>query len=718
MNVQVKVINKEKQNWHTYQSFKVFCLDIETHADNKTVSLASKGDFSRIGAWCGYFMSTIDDENYKDRKYWGHNEEEIIELIDAQFKKENTLCFIFNASFDLSYLLPKLVEKYKLENFDINCKSLLSTIYEVKITYYNHIFIIRDLRLLLGGGSLDSHSKGFNVKHAKLSGTVDYVLDRHTKEGLYEPTDLELLYNYYDVASMLEIIEDYFNKLNTEEHYYGHYFFNSVSAASYSAKLATTYSYGTIAKEDILFNTDTTETNTDEKRRHKSGDIKNKKGSRKVKKYHLMKDDTMKKFRTEYPILQNEVDEFLRIGYHGGLCYPFYKYAQKTIYDKVAHIDAASMYPSQMILNEFPYGNPVKISNDKALQYEKHTLTAAKIKYTFDSCNFIPDIGMTHYIKVWNRAPLEYVETVIWLEIELDVYKNAYKEFEFEIVEAYRFKAKPLTQKEYINKIFNLKKTEKGANRQRYKIVMNSLYGKFGERKHKEEFKLVYEDSFLTTLTEELENPRESKYTYLPIASCATAYARKELTTIMGIVGYENCVYCDTDSIFFVINKTSLKGWEYLKSINKIGKDVGQWEFDGYYIGFSAMCPKKYKGVFVQQKEITDEALLEKCFYDVKYAGCNIYDFTFDISGKDSLYETRKTLKTSKGNLIILGEGEVRKDTFLDNSPEPLQNNLNEKEIEIYNSVLRKEYEKIIISYNGSKKGLDKIKERYKNMEL
>lgn len=271
-------------------------------------------------------IDELNDEDYKNRKYWGHNEDEVIELIDNYFKKSNCLIYAFNLPFDFSYIMTKLLLKYGLENTEILCKTQLSTIYNVQIKYYDHILLFRDLHLLLGPGTLEQQAKAFNCPHLKLH-FDEYTKDRHC-EGIYEPTDDELLYCYHDVACLYEIVEYYYKLMEGDDFYYGKHFFDSYTAASYSAKLAVESTYATFLTEDLIVKKDIKHKGEGGHQKNKDNQISRKAGDILVKKGRIApKSYTMKNFRKDYPLLTDENEVLLnRSAYHGGLCYPFYKY--------------------------------------------------------------------------------------------------------------------------------------------------------------------------------------------------------------------------------------------------------------------------------------------------------------------------------------------------------------------------------------------------------
>ena len=114
-----------------------------------------------------------------------------------------------------------------------------------------------------------------------------------------------------------------------------------------------------------------------------------------------------------------------------------------------------------------------------------------------------------------------------------------------------------------------------------YKLLLNSLYGKFGQTVRiieldkiiddcKFEIEEVYDDYgnkqydfiyFGNSVFKKTKTKNPSHWSFLAIASHVTAYARILLWQYIKKAGYHNCYYCDTDSVF--VNR---KGYENLKS--------------------------------------------------------------------------------------------------------------------------------------------------------
>lgn len=153
-----------------------------------------------------------------------------------------------------------------------------------------------------------------------------------------------------------------------------------------------------------------------------------------------------------------------------------------------------------------------------------------------------------------------------------------------------------------------------------YKLILNSLYGKFGQKdaqysKYMSHTELARErcssfediesitymddlDLFWVTMrdpNQHLTNPGSLVF----VASYITALARTNLTNFMQTVGFDNVMYYDTDSVFFLHdgNPKEDKSIKHLLSDTELGKwkdELGTSVEEFYSIG-TKMYAYKYK---------------------------------------------------------------------------------------------------------------------------
>lgn len=140
-----------------------------------------------------------------------------------------------------------------------------------------------------------------------------------------------------------------------------------------------------------------------------------------------------------------------------------------------------------------------------------------------------------------------------------------------------------------------------------YKIMMNALYGKFGQRNvvsvivptntdvgfsrttgYSEKLGTYVEVNQLGNVTEVRYKHGESYYSYPAIAGAVTAYARVYLWNLITIAGVENVFYCDTDSLI-----VSPQGYASLQPYIHSTR-LGLLKLEGVYNSFIVFGCKDY----------------------------------------------------------------------------------------------------------------------------
>lgn len=179
------------------------------------------------------------------------------------------------------------------------------------------------------------------------------------------------------------------------------------------------------------------------------------------------------------------------------------------------------------------------------------------------------------------------------------------------------YKAEKGLLREYIEELYLMKdevkrrinKGEKGLDAlySSIKVLLNSLYGKFGSKVRKTLDNLFLNDEGIFAwdigCKKELRRNEneidlleyDSEEYYVPFASFVTAYARVEIQTIViEAIGVDNFLYTDTDSIYCSLTKEQLI--EALKKINYEldGYELGKWDLEHEFNKFKSLGAKKY----------------------------------------------------------------------------------------------------------------------------
>lgn len=297
-----------------------------------------------------------------------------------------------------------------------------------------------------------------------------------------------------------------------------------------------------------------------------------------------------------------ELENWFRIAYHGGRTEVF-----NTKLLNGYHYDVVSLFPSRMYLEKFPCGRPrVYTGNMAEIIYNMYKLK--KDKEGFIQCKinvpnmYLPPLPYVYENKlcfptgklhsVWTLREIEYAESIgctiesIEQIVVFDLLEDLFSE--------------------YVNKFFTIKNTSKGAKKAIAKLLLNTLYGKFGMKRQRETYinidyieelkengiKFVQLDHELGDVLKAIID-LESEYIQVSIASHVTAYSRIYLHQSLQkmLDKGNNLFYCDTDSGVFD------KEME-----ENVGKDLGLWDLENVVL----------EGIYIQPKLYYEKTLKEE----------------------------------------------------------------------------------------------------------
>ena len=260
--------------------------------------------------------------------------------------------------------------------------------------------------------------------------------------------------------------------------------------------------------------------------------------------YHNFKDNFLF-MNTYFPMLDKDFLIRYRDGYRGGRSQVNPRFANKVL-NNVKRFDVNSMYPYIMYSQELPYGKPIKI--DKIGQY-KFELYQILVSFKLKP-NHLPTLlkkgsmfgGTDTYYTETEQPEIIYISSVDY-ELLLRHYDILFINF----IEMWGFKTNKYMFTNYIDTWYEVKQREKGAKRIIAKLMLNSLYGKFGSNcVGKTKIPFLNEEGVLSFEYSEVQDKR--RY-YLPIAIAITSYAHKLIDDAICSVGIDNFIYCDTDSV-------------------------------------------------------------------------------------------------------------------------------------------------------------------------
>lgn len=249
-------------------------------------------------------------------------------------------------------------------------------------------------------------------------------------------------------------------------------------------------------------------------------------------------------FDIHYPELSTDFLCEWRKAYRGGRCQvsPLFK---GKILNNVRRYDINSMYPSIMYECSLPYGEPIECTITGQYKFE---LYLVRIDFELrDDC--MPSLLRkgalfgsedTYYIET------DGIELLYISNIDLDLVKRNYNVYYLEYIKIYGFKTSTNMFKEYIDLWYSRKCVDKGAKKIVDKLMLNSLYGKFGSN-----CKGAHKIPFISEEVVALKNSdiEDMKKYYLPMAIAIVSYAHLKIDNGIHKAGYDKFVYVDTDSI-------------------------------------------------------------------------------------------------------------------------------------------------------------------------
>ena len=533
--------------------YEIYAMDIETHNDEESIAKRE------TSMWLGCFINELSKVDEEESYFYSIGEFldrcETIVTRKRKSSSENKPCknlavFIYNLSFEWSFILPILLERGftfkadidKDDEFVFNTISTksVSSVWQcqIKFTKKSGILLLRDLSKIFGGG-LGNVAKAFKLNTQK--GEIDYRLNR-LHGHIITPQERE--YCFKDTRIIIDILLEEVKRGDKD-------FFRAVSMASYSVlKLL-------------------------------------KRGFPRSTRPYL-------EYRKLYPELGQEENEFVRNALAGGICYATKQFQFKVIDKPILHIDGHQMHPSQIYLKPHPYGYGEYFTGSPT-KFFKH-INVCHIRVSYD------DVKIHSVIKLIGRDFADGVELYVF-DFEIPTMQKCYVNLEIEYIDGYCYKARFLPWREYVHENY-IKRLEAKAQGDAYYTLLYKLlnnagaYGKFVERPHTEIFQnYINEDGIIDSIIVDKEFNNEdlrmfnAKYTYIPLASIP-AWSRVELIETALKFGWQNVLYFDTDSIFCLANKHTR---HVLETEINTKDELGGWALEEIALRGQFTAPKRYK---------------------------------------------------------------------------------------------------------------------------
>lgn len=300
-----------------------------------------------------------------------------------------------------------------------------------------------------------------------------------------------------------------------------------------------------------------------------------------------------------YPLLnkeeikraKEEFEQWLRPSVRGALTMAVHT----GLYEDCTHIDARSMYPTQCVRPLIPVGpicwtKPSGPSFHIVFPSGFFKLKEGRIPYF----QWRSKMQTARFHWLTNYEPGEYVRDcfldgslALW-EDEWEIIQESYEHWDVQIETEFWIRGvENVPLHDYIRYLYKGKQENTGSVKLYFKILLNSLYGKF----------LTRPDGTVIHYVEgqrvKVEEKDRRTY-YLPLGAWIAMMGRVTLYRAMSSIPVENVLYCDTDSIIF-------KGdvWPDVT----IGKDLGDWGVESEHVTAWIVGPKTYQELSRNERE-------------------------------------------------------------------------------------------------------------------
>lgn len=555
------------------KKYRVFAFDVESHNDDETIAK------EETSIWLYSFID--ETSKVSDESSYGYTIEDFLDRLEKMSCERyrghekptcNLLIYVYNLSFEWSFILPKLLDrgfkwKEKIDKGDSYCFNSVTnkscaSVWSAHLKFKKNGGAVefRDLSKIFPGG-LANVAKSFGLPTQK--GEIDYRINRLHD---WVVTKQEKEYCFKDTKILMDILVEMDKKDDKA-------FWKNISSASYACESMIKSAWGRDWRP-------------------------------------------MKRFRERFPILGVDESQFLRKSVAGGITYAVGRYQYKHIDQKIYHYDLHQAHPSSAYYNFFPYGKGEYFEGkDDKKDHLYMRCYHVRISYW--------GVYIHSVISLIGMDLVTDLDLYIW-DFEIPTMMKCYKGLEIEYIEGYRYRCSYLPWRKFYMKNYTARVEAKKKKDEfwvmMYKLLNNSSYGKLLEHGHEESLEnYVTREGVPDSITHKREIPKgksyeesflNGKYTYLPVGSAIPAYTRVRLIESMLKVspeGYDDkgifhplaeyAVYFDTDSIFFLDTPWTRK---HLKDLD-IGPDLGQWGKEPTIIRGQFTAPKRYKIVEIDQ---------------------------------------------------------------------------------------------------------------------
>lgn len=300
-------------------------------------------------------------------------------------------------------------------------------------------------------------------------------------------------------------------------------------------------------------------------------------------------------FKRWFPTFSLVMDAEIRRAYRGGFTYRDPRFRGYHCRTGIV-LDVNSLYPSVMVNNILPYGEPKYFEGEykpsKAWPLAVFSVTfTAKLKKNHIPCIQIK--GHSIFSATEYLTDIEDPVTLMVTNVDWKLYQDHYDIDILEYGGGWEFHATKGMFKDYIDKWSKIKAESKGAKRELAKLMLNALYGKFASNPNVTG-KIPKLKDDRVTLVRGSEESRPPVYTAVGVF--ITSWAR-DLTIRAAQTNYDSFAYADTDSLHLFIDEAP-------DSIEVHPTKLGAWKLEykfkaAHYIRAKAYMEETDEGEIV-----------------------------------------------------------------------------------------------------------------------
>ena len=479
----------------------------------------------------------------------------------------------------------------------------------------NKIVELKDSMLLLAGSLKDVCKSYLNLELSKAG--LNY---NSLREEGHKLTDSEKKYCYEDVFALKylvkDVIERRFNVLDDEGFLISTYVMSEkLTSASLSLKVYKDFLYYMCVLTDKYKDIITNKELVDRIENFKQCIDYNKENKNKKALFRLI-----------FPDVGSICDRYIRDSYIGGLVgtsEKFFKlnnnkdFSYKIDCDGTV-LDENSMYPDKLRHYPLPFGkgkiyrkkdkNNFKLDKDKEFYINitvKGKVDLKKGRFPILRNSDIPSLGFKNKeLFTTNKGKCF---SITLTKADYNNFLDSYNVKSIKVNKIVYFSTTYGLFDLFVDYFYNIKSTKKGAEKQNAKLMLNSLYGKFGTKCINDISIVSSDDGYLSYNTSANNGKVLSDTVFVALASTITSLARQDLKTVAETVGVENVLYFDTDSLHLKISKNEVE--RVFKKIHKT--KLGYWDIEGVFT----------KGIYLGAKRYAE--LLDGKKWNVKCCGLN-----------------------------------------------------------------------------------------------